>query len=66
MNQHEIDQIKKHFRIWSGGGSPESDYQITVYLDYAAPSLTDEERIEWEDMFLDWMNADDPDTDIAI
>jgi hypothetical protein len=39
-----IQELKEHFLKWSGGLPPESDYQITVYIDYAA-EVKDEELV---------------------
>jgi hypothetical protein len=36
--------LVKDFTAWSGGFPPESDHQITVYLDYALPQDFDKEE----------------------
>lgn len=62
MNNLIVKRIKRDFRQWSGGFSPESGYQITVYIDYALQC--DIDPVEAKNTLLDWMNADDPDEDL--
>jgi hypothetical protein len=62
MTEQEIRELKKDFRTWSGGCSPESDYQITVYVDYASNVNWDDEEVR--EALRDWMESDDPDEDI--
>ena len=38
MNPSMAESIKSDFLEWSGGFPPESEDQITVYVDYADPS----------------------------
>jgi hypothetical protein len=46
--------VQKDFEAWSGGFPPESDDQITVYIDYALPKGNDPEEVR---AFLrNWMN----------
>ena len=62
MTDDQIRELKKHFREWSGGWPPESDYQITVYVDYASNVNWDDEEVR--EALRDWMESDDPDEDI--
>lgn len=57
MDQNLADALKTDFKKWSGGFPPESDYQITVYIDYAAPNDTDAEEVRG--LMRTWMNSDD-------
>ncbi len=49
------EKLKEHFLEWSGGCPPESNYQITVYVDYAA-EIEDDEFVR--EALRDWMNED--------
>ncbi len=51
-------QLIEDFLAWTGGFAPESDNQITVYLDYAAPLNVDAERAER--LLRDWLLRDQP------
>ncbi|MBI1367560.1 MAG: hypothetical protein GC162_02785 [Planctomycetes bacterium] len=62
MTKRELKALKKHYREWSGGFSPESDHAITVYLDYAVSVELD--RDEAEAALWEWLEADDPDSDL--
>jgi hypothetical protein len=55
----KIEALKEHFRSWSGGFKPESEDQITVYIDYAI--VSDLETEEARDALLDWLENDDED-----
>ena len=62
MDERTTHEIKKHFRIWSGGFPPESDHQIYVYIDAAKTVDVPDEEL-W-DLLRTWMNEDeslDPD-----
>ncbi len=41
----DLNAIKEDFLEWSGGTPPESDYQITVYIDYTAPIGSDPDAV---------------------
>jgi hypothetical protein len=63
MDNEAISLLKEDFRSWSGGFSPESVYQITVYVDYAMNTdLGTPEEIR--EALLDWIGSDDPDDDL--
>lgn len=47
--------IKKHFRSWSGGFPPESDYQIYVYIDAARLENNNVSDDELREMLREWM-----------
>jgi hypothetical protein len=55
--------LAKDFMEWSGGFPPESDHQITVYLDYALPAGFD--RQEANEFLTDWYasSEDEPPQD---
>jgi hypothetical protein len=63
MNRKGKLALKKEFRAWTGGFSPESDYQITVYMDYAVLRCFNSEHTRR--VLQEWMVDDDPDKDIA-
>lgn len=46
-------EIKAHFERWSGGFPPDSDDQITVYIDYAREDDADAEDVR--DILKTWM-----------
>jgi hypothetical protein len=63
MNSKQLAELKKHFREWSGGWSPESMCEITVYVDYAMRTdLGTEDEVR--EALIEWIEADDPDDDI--
>ncbi len=62
MTKRQLRALKKHFREWSGGGPPESQYAIRVYMDYAVSMHLDKD--EAEDALWEWMESDDPDDDL--
>ncbi|HET6248169.1 MAG TPA: hypothetical protein VFE47_10770 [Tepidisphaeraceae bacterium] len=45
MTQSQIESLKAHFLEWSGGFEPESEHQITVYVDYAANCNLDRDDV---------------------
>ena len=59
MDTGTMNQIKNDFEEWSGGFSPESRYQITVYVDYALRDAVD--PVEATNVLLRWMNSPDAD-----
>ena len=56
MDKRTIKRIKADFRRWSGGFSPESGDQITVYIDYALHRGID--RDEAREMLWEWMESE--------
>lgn len=57
MWKDTTELLKKDFAAWGGGGPPESEYQITVYLDYAMSTNMDRQHAR--DILWSWMNQDD-------
>jgi hypothetical protein len=55
LAQAETEE-KKDFRNWSGGFPPESEEQITVYLDYAAAADADPEDLRG--ILREWMEQE--------
>ncbi|MBS0207889.1 MAG: hypothetical protein JSS27_02945 [Planctomycetes bacterium] len=53
MNAKQIKRLKKHFLSWSGGNPPESDDEITVYVDYGKSKEFDYE--ETRNVLYEWM-----------
>jgi hypothetical protein len=57
MTDEQIEDVKRHFLEWSGGFEPESEHQISVYVDYARDF-----RLDRTDVFQcleDWRLRDD-------
>ncbi|MEN6449190.1 MAG: hypothetical protein ABFC96_01745 [Thermoguttaceae bacterium] len=52
------NEIKRQFLAWSGGFSPESDYQIYTYIDVAAPLDTSDDDTRL--VLHTWMNEPTP------
>ncbi len=52
-------ELEKDFESWSGGFPPESEYQITVYVDYASPFQSRDEDVRG--YLVDWYERGDPD-----
>ncbi len=57
MNEQTANTIKAEFLEWSGGFTPESDYQITVYIDYALSVENDPEPAR--KLLREWMCRND-------
>lgn len=57
MTDAEQSALREDFLAWSGDSPPESEHQITVYLDYAAPSNIDKDQAHH--FLRAWMNADE-------
>jgi len=53
----DLDALWTHFYSWSGGFAPESEYQITVYLDYAKVSDYPDDVLRR--ILTKWMNLPD-------
>jgi hypothetical protein len=53
MDPKTTEFVKADFLSWSGGFPPESDYQITVYIDYVGPVGTDPDEVR--EFLTDWM-----------
>ncbi len=53
MTNEQIEELKRHFFVWSGGFEPESEDQIIVYVDYARVSQL--ERDEVYDVLVEWL-----------
>jgi len=45
MDKQAAEAIKADFLEWSGGFPPESEEQVFIYVQYAAPSDVDEEEL---------------------
>ena len=60
MDEKTAKRIKKHFWLWSGGFPPESNDQISVYLDGAIPSDIAVPDAELWELLQTWMNEDEP------
>jgi hypothetical protein len=60
MTNEQIEKLKRHFLEWSGGFEPESEHQITVYVDYARDSRLN--RDEVRHVLEDWITDDGPET----
>jgi hypothetical protein len=56
MHEELTPKLKTDFLEWSGGTPPESDHQITVYIDYAAQQNAD--PVEMRRSLRAWMNDD--------
>lgn len=61
MDEQTINAIKEDFSTWSGGFPPESDAQITVYIDYASSKDWDDDKVR--ELLRDWMQ--EPDADLG-
>ena len=57
MTTTEIEAVKEHFQIWSGGFEPESRWQIVVYCDYARDSRLDKDEVFR--VLEEWMCGED-------
>ncbi len=57
MDEQMSKTIKGRFLEWSGGFAPESDYQITVYIDYALSIEDDPEAVR--KLLREWMCGND-------
>ena len=60
MDEQTAKEIKRDFWIWSGGFPPDSDDQIYVYIDAAAPVDAGAPDAELWDLLRSWMNEDEP------
>jgi hypothetical protein len=58
------EKLREDFREWSGGFPPESDHQITVYIDYASDITVAPE--EARKMLRGWMAEVDPGHNLAV
>jgi hypothetical protein len=56
MTADQLDKLKEDFLTWSGGWPPESEDQITVYVDYAMNTSLNESEVRWA--LRELMNAD--------
>ena len=56
MTHEQIERVKRHFLEWSGGFEPDSEHQITVYVDYARDARLDREEVR--QLLEDWMTSD--------
>jgi len=56
MTKTQIEELKRHFLEWSGGFEPDSEHQITVYVDYARDSALDPEEVRRA--LEDWMSGE--------
>jgi len=57
MNETKRQELIEDFLQWSGGFPPESEHQITVYIDYALkPEFNPTEARE---ALVDWMDCDE-------
>ncbi len=54
MTDELAEKVREHFRIWSGGCPPESEFEIIVYIEKACPLNLDEQELR--DMLREWMN----------
>jgi hypothetical protein len=45
LTNGQLQELQEDFIQWSGGYPPESDEQITVYIDYAQPADLDSEKV---------------------
>lgn len=54
MRQWEELWIRKDFENWSGGFPPESEHQISVYIEHARPINSDPETVR--QTLVEWMN----------
>ena len=59
MNDVIAATLKEDFRNWSGGFSPESREQISVYIDYAMPCDGDASALEVQEVLSVWMDSDE-------
>jgi hypothetical protein len=57
MDESKTKAIREDFETWSGGFPPESDEQITVYIDYASSKDWDDDEVR--ELLRAWM--DEPD-----
>ena len=57
MDQQTAQAIQADFRAWSGGFPPESEQQIYVYVDVAAPGDTDGQEVR--DVLRAWMHMEE-------
>lgn len=59
MTEPKLNELKQHFRAWSGGFPPESECQITVYIEYAMQNGFDADDVR--EALREWMNGDNDD-----
>ena len=59
ITKQQIESLKRDFLEWSGGFEPDSEHQITVYVDYARDSRLD--RAEVRELLEDWMEHENGD-----
>jgi hypothetical protein len=57
MDANTAKAVKEDFSKWSGGFPPESDHQITVYVDYARSIENDAEDVR--EMLREWLCSDE-------
>jgi len=57
MNDAQRQELIDDFTQWAGGFPPESEHQITVYIDYAMDRRLNAN--EAREVMTDWMNSDD-------
>jgi hypothetical protein len=56
MDNEAFQAIKRDFMDWSGGFPPESDHEISVYIEAAKP--TDSSDAELWALLRMWMNEE--------
>lgn len=52
MDSQQWIELENHFQEWSGGTPPESEHEVTVYVDYASP-FNDDELVR--NYLIDWL-----------
>ena len=60
MDEQTKQAIRADFLAWSGGDPPDSEHQITVYVDYAAHADWDSNEVRR--LLEDWMQEPDDKT----
>ena len=59
MDKQKDNTTRQHFTAWSGGFPPESDDQISVYIETATPAEGNDEELR--ELLRAWMNDGDCD-----
>lgn len=57
MENETFQAIKQDFMDWSGGFPPDSDHEMSVYIETASPSGSNDMDL-WA-LLRRWMNEDD-------
>lgn len=57
MDEKTAAAIREDFLTWSGGFSPDSDMEIFVYIEYAAPRDIDKQELT--ELLNAWMDSED-------